>query len=178
MTATALARQTGSWQQEVYALLRKNGVTQFAYVPDGGHKALIDMALADNAAHAVSLTTEAEGIGVLAGADLGGTRGVMLIQSSGVGNCINQLSLTSLGRFPLLMLVTMRGDFGEANPWQFPMGQASERVLNAMGVATVRIDDPDKVVTMVEYAIAQAFKGQQPTAVLLTQLLLGPKAFE
>ena len=53
---------------------------------------------------------------LLAGADLGDARGVLLLQSSGVGNCINMLSLTSGGRFPLLALVSMRGDFGAGNP--------------------------------------------------------------
>ena len=166
-----------AWQEEVYLLLRRNGITQFAYVPDAGHKTLIDMAIADDGADAVSLTTEEEGIGVLAGADLGGARGVLLIQSSGVGNCINFLALNALGRFPLLMLISMRGDFGEGNPWQFPMGQAVEPVLNAMGVSTIRVNDPDQVVACVNNAITQAFKGQRPTAVLFTQMLLGAKAY-
>ena len=102
------------WQDQVYELLRQHNVTQFAYVPDLGHKILIERALADPQVHAVALTTEEEGVALLAGADLGGARGVLLMQSSGVGNCINMLSLTAGGRFPFLTLVSMRGDFGEA----------------------------------------------------------------
>ncbi|HXN42663.1 MAG TPA: phosphonopyruvate decarboxylase, partial [Xanthobacteraceae bacterium] len=124
----------GSWQNEVYDLLRRNRVTQFAYVPDAGHKILIDRSLADSDVHSVALTTEEEGVALLAGADLGGERGVLLMQSSGVGNCVNMLSLINGGRFPFLTLVSMRGDFGEGNPWQFPMGQATVPVLEAMGV--------------------------------------------
>src|SRR5690554_1585417 len=104
-----------AWQDQVYDLLKASGITQFAYVPDAGHKGLINRALDDRDVHAVSLTTEEEGVGLLAGADLGGTRGVLLIQSSGVGNCANLLSLVSLGKFPFLTLVSMRGDFGEGN---------------------------------------------------------------
>src|SRR5690349_22424141 len=112
------------WQDEVFDLLRRGGVTQFAYVPDAGHTILIDRSLADPEVHSVALTTEEEGVALIAGADLGGERAVLLLQSSGVGNCINMLSLVKGGRFPMLMLVSMRGDFGEGNPWQFPMGQA------------------------------------------------------
>ena len=82
---------------------------------------------------------------LLAGADLGGARGVLLMQSSGVGNCINMLSLTSGGRFPFLTLISMRGDFGEGNPWQYPMGKATQPVLEAMGVTCLRSESPDDV---------------------------------
>ncbi len=171
------ARESDSatWQDEVYDLLRRSGVTQFAYVPDGGHKRMIARALADNEAEAVSLTNESEAPGILIGADLGGARAVALVQSSGVGNMINNLSLITLGRFPFLMLVSMRGDFGEGNPWQFPMGQAVEPVLQAMGVSTVRIDRAEDAARIVDFAISQAFRGRKPTAVLLSQMLIGRK---
>jgi hypothetical protein len=116
------------WQDRLYDLLRRHNVTQFAYVPDAGHRILIDRSLADPGVHSVALTTEEEGVALLAGADLGGARGVLLMQSSGTGNCVNMLSLIKGGRFPLLTLVSMRGDFGEGNTWQFPMGQAVEPV--------------------------------------------------
>ena len=107
----------GRWQDDLYDLLRRNNVTQFAYVPDAGHRILIDRSLADPEVHSVALTSEEEGVAMLAGADLGGARGVLLMQSSGTGNCVNMLSLIKGGPFPFLTLVSMRGDFGEANPW-------------------------------------------------------------
>ena len=70
------------WQDQVYDLLRQNHVTQFAYVPDAGYRILIDRSLADPEVHSVALTTEEEGVALLAGADLGGARGVLLLQSS------------------------------------------------------------------------------------------------
>jgi len=165
------------WQDELYELLRRHGVTQFAYVPDAGHRILIDRSLADPGAISVALTTEEEGVALLAGADLGGARGVLLMQSSGAGNCINMLSLIKGGRFPLLTLVSMRGDFGEGNPWQFPMGQAVEAVLGAMGVICLRVADPAEVVPTVEAALTMVFQSGNAVAVLLTQKLLGAKAF-
>src|SRR5713226_3431556 len=95
------------WQDEVFDLLRQHRVTQFAYVPDAGHKILINRSLGDPDVHSIALTTEEEGVALLAGADLGGERGVLLMQSSGVGNCVNMLSLINGGRFPFLALVSM-----------------------------------------------------------------------
>ena len=165
------------WPDEVYDLLRKNGVTQFAYVPDAGHKVLIDRSLADPDVHSIPLTTEEEGVALLAGADLGGSRAVLLMQSSGVGNCINMLSLTQGGRFPFLTLVSMRGEYGEGNPWQFAMGQAVEPVLKAMGVIVLRAEQPSDVIPAVTAAITMAYQSGQQVAVLLTQRLIGAKKF-
>ncbi len=166
-----------TWPEEIYRVLREFGVTQFAYVPDAGHKVLIDLSLADGAVDSVPLTTEEEGVGLLAGAHLGGARGVLLMQSSGVGNCINFLSLAKGGQFPFLMLVSMRGDFGEGNPWQVPMGQAVEPVLRAMGVVCIRADDPRDAAATVRAAATMVFRSGQAVAVLLTQKLIGAKPF-
>jgi len=170
------AAKTG-WQHDLYDLLRRHGISQFAYVPDAGHSILIDRALADPDVHAIALTTEEEGVALLAGTDLGGACGVLLMQSSGVGNCINMLSLIKGGRFPFLTLVSMRGDFGEGNPWQFPMGQATPAVLDAMGVICVRIAQPEEVVPATVAALTMAFKAGQAVAVLLSQQLIGAKPF-
>ena len=154
------------WQDQVYDLLRRHDVTQFAYVPDAGHTILIDRSLADPGVHSVALTTEEEGVALLAGADLGGGRGVLLMQSSGVGNCINMLSLIKGGGFPFLTLVSMRGDFGEGNPWQFPMGQATQPVLEAMGVICLRAETPQEALSAVSAALTMAFQAGNAVAVL------------
>ena len=172
-----MADSTGRWQDDLYDLLRRNKITQFAYVPDAGHRILIDRSLADPGVHSVALTTEEEGVALMAGADLGGARGVLLMQSSGAGNCINMLSLIKGGRFPFLTLLSMRGDFGEGNPWQYPMGQAVEPVLREMGVICIRVERPEEVVPTVSAALTMAFQGGHAVAVLLTQRLLGAKAF-
>src|SRR3989442_14676578 len=166
-----------TWQNEVYDLLRRHRVTQFSYVPDAGHKILIDRSLADPDVYSVALTTEEEGVALIAGADLGGARGVLLMQSSGVGTCINMLSLIKGGRFPFLTLVSMRGDFGEGNPWQFPMGQATQPVLEAMGVICLRIERPEDVIPTTSAALTMVYKGGQAVAVLLSQQLIGAKPF-
>jgi sulfopyruvate decarboxylase alpha subunit len=176
MSAEAESKPDG-WQHEVFDLLRRARVTQFAYVPDAGHKILIDRSLADPDVHSVALTTEEEGVALLAGADLGGERGVLLMQSSGVGNCVNMLSLIKGGRFPFLTLISMRGDFGEGNPWQFAMGEATVPVLEAMGVKCLRAEHPAEAVASVAAASTMAFQAGRAVAVLFTQKLLGAKRF-
>jgi len=165
------------WPEEIYGLLREAGIDQFAFVPDAGHDYLIKRSIADPDVHAIALTTEEEGVGLLAGAHLGGSRGVLLMQSSGVGNCINLLSLIRTGRFPFLTLISMRGDFGEGNPWQMPMGQSTQPVLEACDVICMRIDEPGDVEGTISAAITMAFNSEIPIAVLLSQKLLGAKKF-
>src|SRR5215471_15088018 len=169
--------QAGNWQNELFDLLRRHDVTQFAYVPDAGHQILIARSLGDSDVFSIPLTTEEEGVALIAGADLGGTRAVLLMQSSGVGNCINMLSLIKGGRFPFLTLVSMRGDFDEGNPWQFPMGQATQAVLETMGVICLRIEHPEDVIGTTSAALTMVFKSGQSVAVLLSQQLIGAKPF-
>jgi sulfopyruvate decarboxylase alpha subunit len=125
----------------------------------------------------VVLTTEEEGVALLAGAWLGGDRGALLMQSSGVGNCINMLSLTYICRMPLLLLVTMRGQWGEFNPWQVPMGKNTNQALLAAGLLTFPVEDKERVKETVEAAAKMAFEGPTGAAVLLSQRILGAKTF-
>lgn len=163
------------WPSDVFRVLKDADVRQIAYVPDAGHTDLIKKCIADNAVRAVPLTAEQEGVAVLAGAWLGGEAGTLLMQSSGVGNIINMLGVTNECRFPLLMLVTMRGEWGEFNPWQVPMGQATEKALQSAGVICHRVDEPDKIAETVEAGAKLAFQGGRMVAVLIGQRVLGSK---
>ena len=166
-----------AWQDQLFDTIKRAGISQVGYVPDAGHARLIERCKADPAIRDIVLTTEEEGVALMAGADLGGARGVLLMQSSGAGNCINMLSLIEGGRFPFLTLLSMRGDFGEGNPWQYPMGQSVEPVLREMGVICLRAERPEEVVPTVSAALTMVFQGGRAVAVLLTQKLLGAKAF-
>ena len=166
-----------TWPPLVHAYLKSEGVRQVAVVPDAGHSQLIRLCEADREMRVVRLTTEEEGVSLLAGAWLGGQRGVLLMQSSGVGNCINMLSLPLAADFPLLMLVTMRGDNGEFNPAQVPMGNNTQRVLEAMGVIVKRADSDAEVPNAVSGGLRLAFNTLHPVAVLIGQDVLGAKDF-
>lgn len=165
------------WAHDLYDYLRSEDVTQFCYVPDAGHSVMIDRSLADAGAESISLTSEEEGVALCAGAHLGGAKGVLLMQSSGLGNCVNMFSLMQTGMFPFLTFLSMRGDFGEGNPWQMPMGQAAVPVLEAMGFRVLPAEQPDDVLECARAGLTMAYKSNVSVAVLLTQRLIGAKAF-
>ncbi|MGR3782844.1 MAG: thiamine pyrophosphate-binding protein [Albimonas sp.] len=173
--APAPSVEAAAWPAQLYATLKTAGVRHASYVPDAGHAELIRRFEEDPEAAAVMLSTEEEGIALACGAWLGGMRSAVLMQSSGVGNCINMLSLPAQARMPLLMLVTMRGEWGEFNPWQVPMSRAVQPSLEAMGVSVVRVEEAGEVAPTVAQAAAMAFGGDRRIAVLLGQRLLGAK---
>jgi sulfopyruvate decarboxylase alpha subunit len=166
-----------SWPDAVFEVLKDFDVRHVAYVPDAGHARLIERAHGEPTMTPVVLTTEEEGVALAAGAWLGGQRSVLLMQSSGVGNCVNMLSLIGLCRFPFLTLVTMRGEWGEFNPWQIPMGQTTPQALELMGVRTMRADRPDEAAETVRAAAVIAYEAESAVAVLLSQRLIGAKVF-
>jgi sulfopyruvate decarboxylase alpha subunit len=161
----------------IYELLKQYDVSVVSHVPDAGHTALIRRCEGDAEMRTVTLTTEEEGIALAAGAWLGGARSVVLMQSSGVGNCCNLLALPRILAGPLLLLITMRGEWGEENPWQVPTGKAVPALLETCGVIVHRADAPEDVAPAVASALALAFASGERVAVLLGQRLLGAKAF-
>ena len=165
------------WPEDIFGVLQRFDVRQVPYVPDAGHSQLIERVLGEPSMRAVPLTTEEEGIALLAGAWTGGQRGVLLMQSSGVGNCVNMLSLTQIFRFPFLTVVTMRGEWGEFNPWQVPMGSTTAAVFELCGIKVLRATHAGEVRDVMEAAAGQAYNASTPTAVLLSQRLIGAKVF-
>ena len=165
------------WPSAIHRSLRLHRVRQVSYVPDAGHKRLIDLCHADGNMAAVPLTSEQEGIGLAAGAWLGGERAVLLMQSSGVGNCVNALTLAENCRFPLLMLITMRGEKGELNPWQIPMGRATPETLRLGGVRVFRLERAADALARIGAAARFAFERERAAAVTISQSLIGIKSF-
>ena len=163
------------WPEALYDTLKGADIRHMSYVPDAGHSTLIRLFGDDPHMVANVLTTEEEGVAIACGAWLGGLRSVVLMQSSGVGNCINMLSLPVQARMPLLLLVTMRGEWEEFNPWQVPMGRATQAALEAIGVTVLRAETGADLVETVAQAVGMAFDGDQQIAVLIGQRLLGKK---
>ena len=163
------------WPEAIYEQFQRVGIRQVGYVPDAGHSRLIELCVKDPDIHDVVLTTEEEGVGLVAGAALGGQRTALLMQSSGVGNCINMFSLLRNCGFPCLLLVTMRGEFAEFNPWQVAMGSITEASLKLCGFLTYRVEEPNDVDDMVGGGCDMAFSGDLQVAILLSQRLIGRK---
>jgi sulfopyruvate decarboxylase alpha subunit len=162
-----------AWPDRLFAVLKRAGVTQVGYVPDAGHSRLISLCRDDAAIHDVALTTEEEGVALAAGAWLGGSRAALLMQSSGLGNCINMLSLARTCRFPLLMFITMRGEWEEFNPWQEPMGALVEPVLRLSEAEVYRVTRPEEAEPAAARAAQLAFGDERIAAVVLSQQLIG-----
>lgn len=169
------ASPPSDWRDEIFRVLKQSAIAQVGYVPDAGHARLIDLVRADPEIDAIALTTEEEGVAVAAGAWLGGQRSALLMQSSGVGNCVNMLSLAKNCRFPLVMLVTMRGEWAEFNPWQVPMGTRAAAALELMDVLVYRVEHAEVAAETVAAAIDIAYNGDLAVAVLLSQRLIGAK---
>ncbi len=166
------------WSHDVYQALQEAEVRQAGFVPDGGLARLIRLCRADATMKTVTLTTEEEGVALAAGAWLGGQRSVLMMQSSGVGNCVNMLSLVRVCGFPLLVVVTMRGQWGEFNPWQVPMGQNAPEILRLGGIVSYPVDEPAKAGATVAAAAKLAFQSGVGVAVLISQRLIGAKTFK
>jgi len=173
MTHTPAA--AAAWQQAIFKVLKAGGVRQIAYVPDAGHSHVIRSVVADSEIEDIVLTTEEEGVALVSGAWLGGQRAVLLMQSSGVGNCVNMFSLLRAANFPFFTLVTMRGEYAEFNPWQGPMGKATQGALELMGIHVLRASHADEVEEVVSAGLDAAFEAGEKVAVLLGQSVIGRK---
>ena len=169
--------ETALWPDQLFDVLKRGHVRQVGYVPDAGHSRLIARCKADPDIRDIALTTEEEGIALAAGAWLGGERAALLMQSSGVGNCINMLSLMRSCSFPLVTFITMRGEWEEFNPWQVPMGSIVEPVMKLCDAEVYRAMKPEDVPQLAERAVQKAFGEERVVAVLLSQQLIGKKVW-
>ena len=167
--------QKSQWPLEIFETLKDAEISQVSYVPDAGHSELIKYCHADNRIKTTRLTTEEEGVAMALGAWLGGERSALLMQSSGVGNCINMFSVIQETRSPLLVLVTMRGEWGEFNPWQLPMGQGTAKSLEDAGLVVYHVDKPDDLSETIFAASQIAFNSYRAVAVLIGQRIIGFK---
>ncbi|MYK60224.1 MAG: phosphonopyruvate decarboxylase [Rhodospirillaceae bacterium] len=165
------------WSADAVAALRALDVRQIAYVPDAGLTRFLDLAAAEDRIAMTSVATEEDAVAQCCGAWLGGQRALAAMQSSGVGNIPNMLSLPRVCGMPLLMLVTMRGEPGETNPWQESTGRAMPALLEAMGVDVRRVENADEVGPALALAGADAFEGDRRICLQLAQSLIGFKGF-
>jgi len=160
------------WPDRIHAVFKKFNVRQVGHVPDTGHTRLISLCAQDNEITDVVLTSEAEGPGLVLGATLGGERAALLMQSSGVGNCINTFSILQNCGAPIVLIVTMRGEFNDFNPWQRPMGKMTEETLKLCGFHVYRVDEEKDVEPVLVAACYMAFGGNFQVAVLLSQRMI------
>ena len=162
----------------MFRALPSLGIHHVATVPDAGLRTFLELCAADRDIRLVTLTTEEEGIALACGTWLGGELAVVAIQSSGVGNIVNMLALPNVCRIPCVLLVSMRGEAEERNPWQVPVGRAVPDLLTALGVRVLRPGTAEEVAGTFAEAVDEARAAECPTAVLVSQRIIGTKSFE
>jgi sulfopyruvate decarboxylase alpha subunit len=169
--------EVAPWARHVADVLTRNDIRLFATVPDFIISQVLQHLQSDPQCRVVSVTREEEGVGMLSGAYLGGRRGALLMQNSGVGNCVNALaSLNAASQIPVVLVISHRGDVGEFNPAQVPMGQALEPVLDALGIRHEMPKTLDELEACADGLIKLAYTRSLPVAFILPAELTGGKS--
>lgn len=167
-----------SWSDQAFEVLKEFNIRQVAYLPDGALAPLIAKCAQNPDMEATALTTEEEGVMLVAGAWLGGDRSAMLIQCGGVGNCVNMFSLLSVCTIPCVMVVTMRGVWGEFNPWQVPMGKATRGCFELFDFSILELTEEEAAAETMRAACQLAYGAGRKVVVLVSQRMLGAKVFK
>ena len=156
-----------AWAAAVADGVSEAGITDVAYVPDNPlSHVLATFERRYGSIRLLLATREEEAFGIAAGLYLGGRRPAVMLQSSGLGNSLNALTTLIIPyRIPMLIVVSMRGDEGEWNAAQAPMGHAVRPIFDAIGIAHVTAAAP--LSDMIRSASQAAFDTKMPRAVLL-----------
>ena len=165
---------TEGWHQHLADALRRNDIRTFVTVPDFVVSQVLEHLWPDESCRVVTVTREEEGVGVLSGAFMAGKRGALLMQNSGLGNCVNGLaSLNQAAQIPIVMIISHRGDIGEFNVAQVGMGQATEPVLEALSVRYIKPHSVEELEAEVDGLIKLAYTRNLPVAIVLPNDLTG-----
>jgi sulfopyruvate decarboxylase alpha subunit len=165
------------WGRHLADALRRNGITLYATVPDYIVSQALEYLWADETCTVVTVTREEEGLGMLSGAYLAGKRGALLMQNSGLGNCVNTLgSLNIASQIPVVLVISHRGDLGEFNAAQVPMGQAAEPILQTLDIRTVIPRSVNELERQADGLIKLAYTRSLPVAFVLPPELTGGKS--
>ena len=165
-----------TWEQEIVTALHEYDIDTVAYLPDSILDSLIDQVIRDESLTTIRVAREEEAVSLLGGVWLGGGRGALICQSSGLANCFNALgSHAKPARLPFIGLVTRRGDLGEHNYAQVPAGYGLPRMLEAIGIRYHQLDTPSDVGNRVGMAIDSSFTTEEPYILLLERTLTGGK---
>jgi sulfopyruvate decarboxylase subunit alpha len=164
------------WAHTLLEAFRAEDIRNLVFLPDTVMGRLLALAEADAFFRLVGVHREEEAVGILTGLFLGGQRGAMLIQSSGLGNALNALgSLAMAYRIPFPLLVSLRGELGEFNPAQLQMGRAVPGCLDALNIRHVTLRSEADLPTIVTGALKTCFTAEEPFGLLLSAQLTGWK---
>ncbi|RAP53007.1 MAG: sulfopyruvate decarboxylase subunit alpha [Methanosphaera sp. rholeuAM270] len=151
----------------IYNGIKDAGINFIVSVPCANLKKLLNMIDDDEEIRHVPVTREEEGFGICAGAYMGGMKPAILMQNSGLGNSVNVLaSLMKLYNFPVLMIISHRGTFGEGVYGQIPMSKATIKVLDSLDIMYHKVDNPNESREVVKRAWDLSLISEEPIALL------------
>ncbi len=165
-----------NWSKHMADVLRRNGIRLFATVPDYIVTQVLEHLWSDSQCRVVTVCREEEGLGLLSGAFMAGRRGALIMQNSGLGNCVNTLgSLNVASQIPVVLVMSHRGDLGEFNPAQVPVGQAAERILEALDIRSLMPRSIADLEAQADGLIKLGYTRSLPVAFILPAELTGGK---
>ena len=164
------------WTHCIIEQLKAYDIHFLSYVPDSIIEQVLKLARQDAFFDILPLAREEEGIGVVTGQYVGGQRGALLLPTSGVGNAINALaSLAIPYQIPIPLFIGCRGELGEFNPSQVPMGQALRPILDALRIPRFELTHPEEVNVILDGALKLTYALEFPVAILISTQLAGWK---
>ncbi len=167
-----------AWYEIAHDVLKRHNVSLIVYVPDNVLRPLIAAVEADPFFTVFAVTREEEGLGITAGAWMGGTRGILLMQTSGFATLPNVLASLSVPfQIPTLMMVSERGTLGEFNIGQSLVARTMRPVLDALAIEHHTMTRLDEAEFILDRSITQAVATLAPVCFILSPLLTGGKVF-
>lgn len=154
--------------EAIYQGLKSAGIDFIVSVPCANLGKILEIIDEDEEIIHVPATREEEGIGICAGAYFGGKKTAILMQNSGLGNCVNALgSLYQLYSLSLVMIMSHRGTEGEPIIGQIPMGKATPKILDAMKLDYFNPKNPNDAKKIVSRSWKKSIKKKAPISILL-----------
>lgn len=151
----------------IYNGIKEAGINFIVSVPCANLKKLLELIDEDEEITHVPVTREEEGFGICAGAYMGGMKVAILMQNSGLGNSVNVLtSLFKLYDFPILIIISHRGTFGEGICGQVPMGKATTKILDSIDIFYEKVNHPAQSTEYIKRAWNMASISEEPIALL------------
>ena len=158
---------------KLYETIKESRINLILSLPCILLKGLLKLVDEKNEIQHIPITREEEGVGIAAGAYLGGRTPAILMQNSGLGNSVNAIkSLLQLYKIPVVFIMSHRGAEGEKIKAQIPMGKLTPNLLDLLQIRKFIIDSTDKIKD-IEFAVDFSNRSLESVGILLKRSIWG-----